>query len=270
MTLPAKTVAPTNDIMERLLIGGDLSKLTPPERVTYYNKVCDSLGLNPLTQPFAYITLNGKLQLYALRAATDQLRKINAVSLEILSRDLADGILTIHVRAKLPDGRCDEDLGAVAFPETLKGEARANAELKCITKAKRRATLSICGLGWLDETEIADIPASAKRPAPPALNVMIPHDAQTGEVITSESAAVTADLPAAEAAPPPQIIPSMPGGAAPLAIDPSLEESAREAALRGEPAFKKFYSRLTQPQKKLVNAIGDELRGLMAETVENA
>ena len=183
MTVPMRT--PTQgDIMESVLINGDLAKLTPEERTRYYNEVCRSLGLNPLTQPFAYISLNGKLQLYALRACADQLRKINSVTLEIVSREIADGVLTVHVRAKLPDGRADEDFGAVAFPDTLKGEARANAELKAVTKAKRRATLSICGLGWLDETEVEDIPAHAKRPAPPAPNVMLPlHDQQTGEVI---------------------------------------------------------------------------------------
>jgi hypothetical protein len=161
MTLPAPQ-APVADIMEAVLLKGDLARLTPDERVRYYSEVCKSMGINPLTKPFEYITLNGKLQLYALRSCTDQLRKINGVSLEIISREVADDILTIHVRAKLPDGRCDEDLGAVAFPSTLKGENRANAELKAVTKAKRRATLSICGLGWLDETEVADIPAKAK------------------------------------------------------------------------------------------------------------
>jgi hypothetical protein len=30
--------------------------------------------------------------------------------------------------------------------------------MKCETKAKRRVTLSLAGLGWLDETEIATIP----------------------------------------------------------------------------------------------------------------
>lgn len=204
MTVPMKQPV-QGDIMESVLLKGDLGKLTPDERVRYYNEVCRSLGLNPLTQPFAYVTLNGKLQLYALRACADQLRKINGVSLEIVSRELADDVLTIHVRAKLPDGRCDEDLGAVPFPSTLKGESRANAELKAVTKAKRRATLSICGLGWLDETEVQDIPASAKRPAKPAPNVMLtppPHDAETGEIIEPEiigSAAPT--LPAEPPAP---------------------------------------------------------------------
>ena len=36
--------------------------------------------------------------------------------------------------------------------------------MKAETKAKRRVTLSVCGLGLLDETEIADIPDIAKPP----------------------------------------------------------------------------------------------------------
>src|ERR1700746_1319959 len=162
MTVPAKA-SDRSDILESVLLKGDLAKLTAQERTAFYLEVCQSLGLNPRTKPFEYITLNGKLTLYALRACTDQLRKINNVTLEIVSRDVADDILTVHVRAKMPDGRTDEDLGAVHFPPTLKGEARVNAELKAVTKAKRRVTLSICGLGWLDETEVADIPESARR-----------------------------------------------------------------------------------------------------------
>jgi hypothetical protein len=39
--------------------------------------------------------------------------------------------------------------------------------MKATTKAKRRATLSICGLGWLDETEVETIPhARTGEPAP--------------------------------------------------------------------------------------------------------
>jgi hypothetical protein len=55
----------------------------------------------------------------------------------------------------------------------LKGEALANAEMKAVTKAKRRLTLSICGLGWLDETEISTVPDAEvvpsfhEEPSPP-------------------------------------------------------------------------------------------------------
>ena len=44
----------------------------------------------------------------------------------------------------------------------LKADALANAYMKAITKAKRRATLSISGLGWIDESEIETI-STARR-----------------------------------------------------------------------------------------------------------
>jgi hypothetical protein len=149
-------------IVESVIVKGDLSKLTPVERTDYYRAVCDSVGLNPLTQPLAYITLNGKLTLYALKGATDQLRKLHDISVEIVSRKIEDGILTVHVRAKDKDGRTDEDLG-FASVANLKGEALGNAVLKAVTKAKRRVTLSIAGLGMLDETEVEDIPAPVRK-----------------------------------------------------------------------------------------------------------
>jgi hypothetical protein len=158
MVLPVKASSDvTSEAMESVLLGGDLSKLTPPQRVHYYQKVCESLGLNPLTRPLEYITLNGKLTLYAKRDCAEQLRRRYNVSLEVVSEEVADDVLTVHVRARLPDGRVDEDLGVVPFPATLKGEAKANQKLKAITKAKRRVTLSICGLGFLDESEVGSI-----------------------------------------------------------------------------------------------------------------
>ena len=157
MALPDKS--PSNgDIIETVIAKGDLSKLTPEERVRYYNETCKSLGLNPLTQPFQYITLKGALRLYGTRAAADQLRKIHGVSTTIVSQEYRDDFLSIHVRARTADGREDEDLGVVYFPPTLKAEERANTVMKAITKAKRRVTMSICGLGFLDETEVEDIP----------------------------------------------------------------------------------------------------------------
>jgi hypothetical protein len=45
----------------------------------------------------------------------------------------------------------------------MRGETAANQTMKAVTKAKRRVTLSLSGLGFLDETEVADIPAEAKK-----------------------------------------------------------------------------------------------------------
>lgn len=154
------------EIMDAVISKGDIGKLTPAERSTYYTQVCRSIGLNPLTRPFEYLVLNGKTVLYARRDAADQLRKINGISVEVVSKEVLDGLLTVHVRATDKTGRIDEDYGVVNMGG-LKGEAAANAFLKCVTKAKRRVTLSISGLGFLDETEVDDIPAAAKRAAPP-------------------------------------------------------------------------------------------------------
>lgn len=142
-------------IMEEVVIGGDLAQLTPEQRVKYYSTVCSSLGLNPFTTPFAYIKLGGKLTLYAKRDATDQLRHIHNVNIEIVAREWQNDLYIVTTRATT-DGRQDESVGAVQVGN-LKGEALANAIMKAETKAKRRVTLSICGLGWLDETEVDTI-----------------------------------------------------------------------------------------------------------------
>ena len=54
------------------------------------------------------------------------------------------------------EGRKDIDMG-FADLGNYKGDSRGNLILKAITKAKRRVTLSICGLGMLDETETETI-----------------------------------------------------------------------------------------------------------------
>ncbi len=150
-------------IVESVLLRGDLKALTSIQKVGYYKSVCDSLGLNPLTQPFAYINLNGKEVLYAKREATEQLRKLHRISIEIRSREVIEGCYIVTALARMPDGRCDESTGAVGI-DNLKGEMRANAMLKAETKAKRRVTLSICGMGMLDESELESMPASVTAP----------------------------------------------------------------------------------------------------------
>jgi hypothetical protein len=148
----ATYTSPSPDVMEKVLITGDLANLTPPQRLNYYESVCRSLGLNPLTKPFEYIVLNGKLTLYPRKDCTEQLRRNYGISLTILSREIADGLITVTARALMPNGRQDESVGSVPLPSA--GEAKANAMMKAETKAKRRVTLSICGLGMFDEIEM--------------------------------------------------------------------------------------------------------------------
>ncbi len=156
MTTELATAGPLTANIEKVLLEGDLKPLTPQERLHYYNAICASLGLNPLTKPFAYIALNGKLQLYALKDCTEQLRKVHGVSITGVDPKQIGDLVVVVASASDRDGRVDSSTGAVNV-KGLTGEALANAMMKCETKAKRRVTLSLCGLGMLDETEIATL-----------------------------------------------------------------------------------------------------------------
>jgi hypothetical protein len=127
----------------------------------YYHKVCESIGLNPFTKPFEYIRLNGKEVLYAKKDAAEQLRKNNNISIEIKSRETVGDVYIVVASARDQEGRTDESLGAINLTG-LKGDALANAFMKAETKAKRRVTLSISGLGFLDESEIETIKDAVK------------------------------------------------------------------------------------------------------------
>lgn len=172
MSEVAKLNPSMGQAMESVLIEGDLQKLSSEQRVIYYKKICESLGLNYLTKPFAYIRLNGKLTLYALKDCSEQLRKRDGVSIHSMTNELIGDVYVVKAFGRTKDGKDDVATGAVPITG-LKGEALANAYMKAETKAKRRLTLSLCGLGMSDEEEISSIPTAQK--------VEVNHE--TGEII---------------------------------------------------------------------------------------
>lgn len=118
--------------------------------------------------------------------------------------------MVVTARAQTIDGRDDESTGAVSI-QGLKGEALANAIMKSETKAKRRVTLSICGLSGLDESEIDSIPgarpagygddsfpAEGEAKALPALPPPVPGSAPAS---VPRQAAPVAEAPAAASSP---------------------------------------------------------------------
>ena len=149
------TIQKTEDnITSLLILRGDLSALSPDEKVVYYRGYCERLGLDPYTKPFDLLRLNGRDILYLSRYGAQQLNKMHGVSHAITSRrqDNEAGIYEVTSRATLPDGRHTESIG-VASISGLKGDALCNAMMKAETKAKRRATLDLLGLGMLSEEE---------------------------------------------------------------------------------------------------------------------
>jgi hypothetical protein len=185
VTIPAEleaTPAPLtphgHELVELMLRHGDLSKLSVEERNSYYLEVCRSTGLNPLTRPFEYLVLSGKLTLYARKDATDQLRARDKISVVSSTASESHGCYVVTTKVQNAAGRTDVSTGAV-FLGGARGEAVANLMMKAETKAKRRATLSICGLGMLDETEVEHLDEVETRPIRDAVP---PHNPQTGEL----------------------------------------------------------------------------------------
>lgn len=176
--------------LEHLVMTGDISKLPPLQRIEYYKKYCSAFGMNWLTQPIMYYRQQGGgLAPYVKRAGAEQLRDTKKVRIRIVDQRVESGLYLVTCEATLPDGRSDQDVGAVPLPPS--GADRANAIKKAITQAKRRVTLSICGLGIPDESEVSDIPGAERvafaevitprHDAPPAEHHEI-HDPETGEV----------------------------------------------------------------------------------------
>lgn len=165
--IQAVPVDNSDELSERaveMLLSADITKLTMAERAKYCYFMAKRMGLDPLARPFDIISAGGRTFLYANRSASDQLRKVHSISLEITERGFLplpggkddSGVYYVKCVARTPDGRVDEAIGAVNII-AKKGEALADAIMKCETKAKRRATLSIAGLGLPDESEVSSM-----------------------------------------------------------------------------------------------------------------
>lgn len=162
-----EAIAFDENIISSIVINGDISKLSPQQKVEYYRQFCERLGLDPLSQPFKLLRLNGKEVLYCDRTGAQQLNKLHKVSHEIKARETVSGCYVVTAQASTPDGRKTESIGAVTI-DNLRGDALCNAMMKAETKAKRRATLDLLGLGILDETETETIMHAQKVEVPAA------------------------------------------------------------------------------------------------------
>jgi hypothetical protein len=170
---------PDPKAVEQAMLIGDISQMTDAQRIAYYVATCKSLNLNPLTKPFQALKGDdGKMTLYPDKGCAEQLRKLHRVSIKVIGREFLDDLYIVTVRATTPDGREEESQGVVPIakpkgtwkeyeykgqqrrrfePELdshghevlvpLTGAERASALMRGETKAKRRATLAICGLG---------------------------------------------------------------------------------------------------------------------------
>ncbi len=210
---------PAAEAVEAVLGSGDISKLTSAERSNFLMNMAKALGLNPLSRPVDLIkTQDGRLIPYFNKGATDQLRGIHRVNLEVIERGfIEDDIYMVKARATMPSGRTDESLATVYMKGKV-GDDRANQYMKCETKAKRRVTLSILGLNFLDELEVQTIPAFQQQqagprrldPGPTLTSTVEVVDVQTGEVTEVEAKPEPKPEPASKPAMPTRRLPAVP------------------------------------------------------------
>jgi hypothetical protein len=137
---------------------GDLSALSNQQRVAFYLEKCRSLGLNPLSRPFDWLVLDGKLVLYDNRSCAEQLRRQHQISIKITRRDVIgqntdDPLFVVEVEGRRPNGQTDQASKYVPLTVSkqghryrLSGRELANAYAKAETGAKRRLTFSMVGM----------------------------------------------------------------------------------------------------------------------------
>ncbi|MBO0722324.1 MAG: hypothetical protein J2P41_15970 [Blastocatellia bacterium] len=171
------------EILRRVIAKGDLADLTPEQQLKYYIEICRRHKLDPLSRPFDFLEStdrNGKRRvvLYGNKECAAQLRVDRQVSIYKIDESEENGFYSVTAYARLPDGREDLDIGVVVV-RGLSAEQYANAIKKAITQAKRRVTLSICGLGMLDETEVDSVPDSERIEGPGAEEIEAAADAHS-------------------------------------------------------------------------------------------
>ena len=157
------------DIVAKLVLDGDLSSLTPQQRVVYYVHRCNLLGIDPGEKPFELLKLDGKLMLYAGKACANALTRLNRLSVAVVSTQIDGDLVTVIARAQDQSGRFTDDAAVIDLSDVsvvggqnkwgkpVSGIGRPNAIMKAVTKAKRRAVLSLVGLGVLDDSEIDSV-----------------------------------------------------------------------------------------------------------------
>lgn len=144
------------EIIQSLVLNGDMSKLNQAQQLQYYSAMCQRIGVDPAAQPFGLIKLQGKLVLYANRSCAQQLNFLHKLSHSITAREVVNDIYVVQCRTSDGTGRFVDSLGAVDIAGKA-GETLANLYMKSETKAKRRGTLDFCGLGITSVDEIDNI-----------------------------------------------------------------------------------------------------------------
>lgn len=153
-------------LLSAVAAGKDTRQLTGAQRRALLASLHHQLGLNPLSGAVMFLLTNGRETLYVKKEGTDQIARREKLTRETLKGpcvETMEGVKVVicQVCVKHPDGRAETCTATLPFS----AGGLVNDLMKVETKAKRRATLSLCGLGMLAEDEIETIPGARTVPA---------------------------------------------------------------------------------------------------------
>lgn len=165
------------DIMQKFILKNDLSCLTMEEKLIFILNRCKDLKLDPRSQPIMIIKSKEKVgnsfvekeTPYISKSGGEQLAKVHQVSVLDTEEKILDDVFIVKAKVSLPNGRISQAIGVTPlFTEydgkvtKITGAKKCNAMMVADTKARRRAVLSICGTGMIDESEIDTMNVVAK------------------------------------------------------------------------------------------------------------
>ena len=153
MTTPNTAIAMreryTPDVIEGVteaVLNGDLKGLPPAVKIEYYNAVCHAVGIDPMARPFEYIPVRGgKEKLYWTAVGAFTLGAQYGASIEDDGGQFDGEAYVVRAIARAPGGRMATNVGRLHIG-TLKGQDLEDLKMKAVTKAQRRAFLTLCGV----------------------------------------------------------------------------------------------------------------------------
>lgn len=125
---------------------GKCDKLSDDQKAEYGNWLSIKMGVSPDLRPIDFIPTKNGIKPYLNKSAAELIRDARSISITDLTISEQNGMYLVICNVRDTKGRIDSDIGA--WP---KGNELHNSLMKAVTKAKRRATLSICRLGGLIE-----------------------------------------------------------------------------------------------------------------------
>jgi hypothetical protein len=157
---------------------GSLDQLSSAQLIEFRAKLINYLGLNKWTLPFRfYSDTSGGIYLYATKECCAQLRELRGISVINTTDYVRDDVLktiTIKITGVNKNGRTSIATGSVCYENSLPADYH-NHIMWAETKAMRRLTLDLSGLGVLADIEVRDMQGVA------ALNV-IEEEKEEGDV----------------------------------------------------------------------------------------